>query len=63
MGEQVKRGPGRPPSNPQPEGAKKGSFWLDPETFRLFKVYLARRGMTMQGFIETQVRETIRYRN
>lgn len=39
------------------------SFGLDPETHRLFKIWLLRRGLTLQDYLEDHIKELLRSEN
>lgn len=50
---------GRPPK-PRTATEARPSFGLDPETHALFKIWLLRRGMTMQDYLEDHIRDLVK---
>lgn len=50
---------GRPPK-PRTATEARPSFGLDPETHALFKIWLLRRGVSMQDYLEGHIRDLIK---
>lgn len=50
---------GRPPKLRTATEARP-SFGLDPETHALFKIWLLRRGVSMQDYLETHIRDLVK---
>jgi len=50
---------GRPPK-PRTATEARPSFGLDPETHALFKIWLLRRGLSMQDYLEEHIRGLVK---
>lgn len=50
---------GRPPK-PRTATEARPSFGLDPETHALFKIWLLRRGVSMQDYLEAHIRDLVK---
>lgn len=50
---------GRPPK-PRTATEARPSFGLDPETHALFKIWLLRRGLSMQDYLEQHIRGLVK---
>lgn len=50
---------GRPPK-PRTATEARPSFGLDPETHALFKIWLLRRGLSMQDYLEGHIQELVK---
>ena len=50
---------GRPPK-PRTATEARPSFGLDPETHALFKIWLLRRGLSMQDYLEDHIRGLVK---
>lgn len=50
---------GRPPK-PRTATEARPSFGLDPETHALFKIWLLRRGISMQDYLEDHIRSLVK---
>lgn len=50
---------GRPPK-PRTATEARPSFGLDPETHALFKIWLLRRGVSMQDYLERHIRDLVK---
>lgn len=50
---------GRPPK-PRTATEARPSFGLDPETHALFKIWLLRRGVSMQDYLEEHIRNLVK---
>ena len=48
------------PSKPRTATEARPSFGLDPETHALFKIWLLRRGVSMQDYLEEHIRDLVK---
>ncbi|CAM4027770.1 hypothetical protein [Paracoccus yeei] len=47
------------PAKPRTATEARPSFGLDPETHALFKIWLLRRGLSMQDYLEGHIRDLV----